>query len=89
MPNHLVIAVGVGGVAFIFWSAIMAYWKSIPRCECCGTMRKLEWCNSCTMYHWDGKGEDPNRDRLYCPQCAESHFEYWADMWNDYYSGCM
>jgi hypothetical protein len=40
-----------------------------------------------TAYHWDGEGEDPNRDRILCKECAEGYVEHWSDMWEDYWAG--
>ena len=37
--------------------------------------------SSCTMYHWDGEGDDPNRPILLCRVCAEAHYEHWDAMW--------
>ncbi|ARB13657.1 hypothetical protein Ccr2_gp127c [Caulobacter phage Ccr2] len=56
-------------------------------CEHCGTFWSLGMVGSMTCYHWDGKGEDPNRDRRYCPDCTEKHIDYWEGMWRDYYGG--
>lgn len=39
--------------------------------------------SSRTMYHWDGKGEDPNRCRWLCRPCAKMHHEHWDDMWSN------
>jgi hypothetical protein len=44
---------------------------------------KLE--DSCTAYHWDGKGLDPNRPIALCRKCAVDHHEYWNEQWNEYY----
>lgn len=38
------------------------------------------------MYPWDGEGEDPNRSRLLCRQCADFHYSYWDEMWAEYRS---
>ena len=53
-----------------------------------------EWCSSgdalvvkaMTAYPWDGGGEDPNRDRVLCANCAREYREYWSDMWAEYYA---
>jgi hypothetical protein len=37
--------------------------------------------SSRTMYHWNGEGEDPNRDVWLCRRCAKEHHEHWDDMW--------
>ena len=39
-----------------------------------------------TAYHWDGEGEDPNRDLVLCDECKECYREYWKGMWEEYYS---
>lgn len=41
------------------------------------------WESSRTRYHWDGTGEDPNRDQALCRECAVDHHEYWDDMWSN------
>lgn len=43
--------------------------------------------DSRTQYVWDGQGEDPNRDRNLCPDCAKHHHKHWDEMWGEYYSG--
>jgi len=59
-------------------------------CECCGTSSPLVApCCSHTRYVWDGTGENPNRDRLLCPDCAIEYTEEMEDKWNEYYSGIM
>ncbi len=50
-----------------------------------GTHVKLE--PSRTLYHWDGEGEDPNRARALCRDCAEAHHAHWDSMWQEYNSG--
>jgi len=42
---------------------------------------------SMTAYDWDGEGEDPNRDKLMCPQCAEEYTEMMKEQWDEYYNG--
>lgn len=44
---------------------------------------------SMTAYHWNGEGENPNADVPLCDVCAEEHREYWRDMWDSYYAGCL
>jgi hypothetical protein len=53
-------------------------------CECEG---EIEPRVAHTAYEWDGRGEDPNRDRMLCDAHAEVDVEYWGEMWADYYSG--
>ena len=60
------------------------------RCERCGSWRGVQWENSRTMYHYEGRWgsrEDPNRDVALCRPCAEEHHECWDSMWADYNSG--
>lgn len=38
-----------------------------------------------TAYHWDGKGEDPNRDMMQCDDCWEAYRQHWQGMWGEYY----
>jgi len=54
-------------------------------CDISGPTVQLE--SSRTMYHWDGKGEDPNRDVWLCPDCAKEHHDYWDEMWSYANSG--
>lgn len=52
----------------------------------CGTSQGLLPRDSCTAYDdHRGEGTDPNRKRVLCDRCAEDHFEYWDEMWNNYY----
>lgn len=53
-------------------------------CEHCGSFWRLDWRGSHTAYHWDGTGEDPNRDRWYCEPCAGDAAEYWEEMWAEW-----
>lgn len=40
-----------------------------------------------TLYHWDGEGEDPNRDLILCYGCSKDYTLWmWSD-WADYYCG--
>jgi len=59
------------------------------KCERCDHKKDVIMCSAMTCYHWDGKGEDPNRDFALCEGCAEEHYEYWDDMWREYYSGLI
>jgi hypothetical protein len=34
-----------------------------------------------TIYHWDGKGTNPNRPRMLCDECYRSYTAYWDEMW--------
>ena len=59
------------------------------RCEGCGSSSQVKAVSSCTAYYWDGTGENPNKDRYLCPACADEHFAYWEEMWNEYYQGLL
>lgn len=66
-------------------------WKRWPRCEHCRSFWGLRLEDSRTMYHYEGKWENPdnpNRPVLLCNDCAETHHEHWDDMWAEYYDGC-
>ena len=39
-----------------------------------------------TAYHWDGTGEDPNRDRWFCLEDKRDYEDYWREMWAEYYA---
>jgi hypothetical protein len=55
-------------------------------CEVCASHDGLEVIGAMTAYHWDGVGENPNRDQLLCAECAEEYREHWTEMWDMYYS---
>jgi hypothetical protein len=55
-----------------------------PTCEYCGSTNLVRLIPGMTAYYWDGTGEDPNRRRCYCEECAIDHVEYWTDMWAEY-----
>lgn len=56
-------------------------------CEHCGDADgTVTAVDSMTSYHWEGEGEDPNRDRQLCSKCAEEHVEWWTDQWEEYRS---
>ncbi|AFU87649.1 hypothetical protein CcrKarma_gp132 [Caulobacter virus Karma] len=82
-------------VVDLLWSRPLAKWNghrqmqqiALGGCERCGTFWRLGMVSSMTCYHWDGKGEDPNRDRRLCPDCTDYHIDYWEGMWRDYYGG--
>ena len=68
-----------------------------PVCEHCGSTDRVSFVGSMTAYHyeetvWDillyGPGEtpNPNRDKAYCPSCAEEHVAYWTEMWDEFRS---
>lgn len=67
--------------------------QSRPRkdhCSRCGSTEGVKMEPSRTMYHWEGKWDDPknpNAERPYCRPCAEEHHAYWDDMWAEYNSG--
>jgi len=39
-----------------------------------------------TAYNYNGIGEDPNRNLIFCHECAKMYVEYWKSMWDDYYA---
>ena len=51
------------------------------RCELIGGPGVVDMRPSYTMYHWDGKGEDPNRDLPLCESCARYHYEEMKERW--------
>src|ERR1035437_4650479 len=56
------------------------------RCPRCNAFGATEW-PSMTMYQWDGKGEDPNRDIVLCDLCGEEYDEMMKERWDEYYGG--
>lgn len=69
------------------------YWKlefPILTCEHCGVSNdQVEPWPAQTAYHWDGTGEDPNRDVVLCPACHSDYSDHWQEMWNEYYRGLL
>lgn len=59
-------------------------------CQACNNGDGCEPECARTRYHWDGKGDNPNRYQVLCRECAELHHEYWDEMWREYYAsqGC-
>ena len=57
-------------------------------CENCGDQPAV-MCQAATAYHWDGTGENPNRDVWLCYDCREDYYGHWNERWEEYYSGCM
>lgn len=56
-------------------------------CERCEEEGVVYDTDSQTMYHWDGKGEDPNRSMILCDGCSKDCISLrWSD-WADYMSG--
>ena len=45
--------------------------------------------DSRTMYDWNGEGEDPNRDKIMCRECAADYNEQMNSQWADYNNGRM
>lgn len=64
------------------YQATFDIWK--PRCMRCDSINGVKAESSCTSYHWDGTGEDPNRDVYLCRECVEDHYDYWDSMWAEY-----
>jgi len=69
-----------------FAKAFTLLYELFRACSNCGTLFGRMW-PSYTQYHWDGRGEDPNRDVRLCQPCGEEHAEYWSDMWREHYYG--
>lgn len=42
-----------------------------------------------TAYHWDGKGENPNKGPILCEDCAVEYAAMWKERWDEYYSGLL
>lgn len=53
----------------------------------CEQTEGLRWESGRTSYHWNGVGEDPNRCRLLCVECAKEWHAYWDEMWSYAYGG--
>lgn len=58
-------------------------------CEQCGATKDVHWEDSRTQYSWDGMGENPNRPRALCPECAKYHHKYWDERWDEYRNGVL
>jgi hypothetical protein len=65
--------------------ALLLLW--LDRCESCGTKHAVKRIHAMTMYYWNGKGEDPNRDLSFCPEHVCEYQEYWQERWDEYNSG--
>ena len=63
--------------------------EALGKCEYCGSRYKTRYERSRTAYHWDGKGEDPNRPVLLCRECAAEHHDHWDGMWDEYHAGLL
>lgn len=55
----------------------------VDQCQRCGVSTELYEMPSFTCYHWDGEGEDPNKEVYLCSDCAHWHCEYWDGMWSE------
>ena len=55
----------------------------ITRCQCCGCLG-AETHRQNTRY----VNDEQNIVTL-CPCCREENDQHWAEMWSDYYSGCL
>jgi len=56
-------------------------------CEWCGEHSdRVTSVPRQTMYHWDGNGEDPNRNHLLCFDCGIEASEQIEYQWDEYYS---
>ena len=53
----------------------------------CKTTKNVRLRPAATAYHWDGKGEDPNRPILLCDNCAEEYYSHYQELWDTYYNG--
>lgn len=40
---------------------------------------------SMTAYHWNGEGDDPNKDLTLCKECGTEHTENMQEQRDDYY----
>lgn len=60
-----------------------------PTCEVCGSPNLVRLTPSFTCYYWNGEGEDPNRRRCLCDECAIDNEEYWVEMWAEYHNAIM
>jgi hypothetical protein len=57
------------------------------KCECCEQEKPdVVPRPAMTAYHWDGEGEDPNRDVFLCDEDWEEYRAYWQERWDEYYS---
>jgi hypothetical protein len=74
-------------VKFI-WNILVEFRNFFRLCEHCWAMGEFKiagvWLRACyTMYDWDGKGQNPNRQPWLCDACNEEYHEYWMDMWSN------
>ena len=65
-----------------WWRPRLAKW---PRLRCdAGHWAISYWRRQNTMY-WD----DRSNWACLCAECQEGNDRHWADMWADYYRGCL
>lgn len=65
-------------------------------CEHCGSKENVSWIFSRTQYVWHNSVfdpywelENPNRKLFLCENCAAEYNDYYDEMWQDYYGGCL
>lgn len=59
----------------------------LHQCELCDTIStNVLPRSSRTKYHWEGEGEDPNQDKLFCPECSERYTLLMDSLWADVHS---
>lgn len=76
----------------VFTEVLRAIRTPTPTCEGFqGECHRLVlWpTRSMTAYTWDGTGEDPNRDKMYCPTCSREYTAEMQEKWDDYQSGLL
>lgn len=72
-----------------YWYNLQAKYAKIMHdhfggCWCCGSIVRVQEEDSRTMYHWDGKGKNPNAPVKLCRLHAKLHHEHWDAMWAEY-----
>ena len=75
----------------VFDIVILGEEAPLRNCERCNIDSRLVIdCPSMTLY--DARcfpGEDPNRDLILCPDCAQEHLELMNDQWAGYHSALL
>lgn len=59
-------------------------------CEHCGIENdSVKPTPAATAYYWNGEGEDPNRDVVFCEECRSEYYDHWNEIWHVYYTSVI
>jgi len=60
--------------------------EAINPCDRCEARPAYYW-PSMTAYEWNGKGENPNADKILCQMCGEEYTQIMKEQWDEYNAG--